>query len=88
MSPVEVIEVAREGLYVLLKVGAPVMLIALIVGLAISLVQALTQIQEMTLAFVPKILVIFTSLIVLLPFMLRTLTTFSERLFDRIVALG
>ncbi len=88
MSPVEVIEVAREGLFVLLKVGAPVMMIALVVGLSISLIQALTQVQEMTLAFVPKILVIFTSLIVLLPFMLRTLTTFSERLFDRIVALG
>jgi flagellar biosynthetic protein FliQ len=58
------------------------------VGLSVSLIQALTQVQEMTLAFVPKILVIFTSLIVLLPFMLRTLTTFSERLFDRIVALG
>lgn len=88
MTPVEVIEVAREGLFVLLKVGAPVMMIALVVGLSISLIQALTQVQEMTLAFVPKILVIFTSLIVLLPFMLRTLTTFSERLFDRIVALG
>lgn len=88
MTPVEVIEVAREGLFVLLKVGGPVMMIALVVGLSISLIQALTQVQEMTLAFVPKILVIFTSLIVLLPFMLRTMTTFSERLFDRIVALG
>ena len=88
MNPVEVIEVGREAIIVLLKIGMPVMLIALIVGLAISLVQALTQIQEMTLAFVPKILVIFVALLVLLPFMMTTLTTYTEQLFDRIVALG
>ena len=88
MSPVEVIEVGRDALIVLLKIGAPVLLVALIVGLAISLVQALTQIQEMTLAFVPKIIVIFLSLLLFLPFMLTTLTAFTERLFDRIVALG
>jgi flagellar biosynthesis protein FliQ len=87
MNPVEVIEVAREALVVVLKIGAPIMLIALVVGLAISLVQALTQIQEMTLAFVPKILVIFVSVLLFLPFMMMTLTTFTERLFDRIVAL-
>jgi flagellar biosynthetic protein FliQ len=88
MTPLDFLDVARDGLIVLLKIGAPVMSVALIVGLIISLFQALTQIQEMTLAFVPKILVIFLSLIVLLPFMMTTLTTFSERLFDRIVAIG
>lgn len=88
MGPLEVIEIAREALIVLLKIGAPIMLIALIVGLTISLVQALTQIQEMTLAFVPKILVIFTSIMILLPFMLHTLVVFTEGLFDRIVSLG
>lgn len=87
MGPLEVIEVAREGLIVLLKIGAPVMMIALTVGLTISLVQALTQIQEMTLAFVPKILVIFMSIMMLLPFMMNTLITFAEKLFDRIVSL-
>jgi flagellar biosynthetic protein FliQ len=64
------------------------MLIALITGLSISLVQALTQIQEMTLAFVPKILVIFVSMLIFMPFMMSTLTTFSQRLFDRIISLG
>lgn len=88
MNPVEVIEVGREAIIVLLKIGMPVMLIALIVGLSISLVQALTQIQEMTLAFVPKILVIFVALLVFLPFMMTTLTNFTEQLFDRIVSLG
>jgi flagellar biosynthetic protein FliQ len=88
VNPVEVIEVGREAIIVLLKIGMPVMLIALIVGLSISLVQALTQIQEMTLAFVPKILVIFIALLVFLPFMMTTLTNFTEQLFDRIVSLG
>lgn len=88
MGPLEVIEIARDGLMVLLKIGAPIMLIALIVGLTISLFQALTQIQEMTLAFVPKILVIFLSVMTLLPFMLRTLVIYTETLFARIATLG
>ena len=88
MNSLDFIEVSRDGLIVMLKIGAPIMLIALITGLSISLVQALTQIQEMTLAFVPKILVSFISLMLFLPFMMTTLTTFSSRLFDRIIALS
>jgi flagellar biosynthetic protein FliQ len=88
VNTLQVLEVARDALVVMLKLGAPIMLIALVVGLTISLVQALTQIQEMTLAFVPKILVIFLSLIVFLPYMMTTLTVFTERLFDKIVTLG
>jgi len=88
MNAVDFIEISRDALIVMLKIGAPVMLVALLTGLSISLVQALTQIQEMTLAFVPKILVIFLSLLIFLPFMMTSLTTFSERLFDRIIALG
>lgn len=88
MDSGDVLDVAREAIYVVLKTGAPVMLIALLVGLAVALFQALTQIQEMTLAFVPKILVIFVSLILFIPFMLSTLTAFTERLVDRIVSLG
>jgi flagellar biosynthetic protein FliQ len=88
MNSLDFIEISREGLIVMLKIGAPIMLIALITGLSISLVQALTQIQEMTLAFVPKILVIFVSMLIFMPFMMSTLTTFSQRLFDRIISLG
>lgn len=88
MNSVDFIEVSREGLIVMLKIGSPVMLIALLTGLSISLIQALTQIQEMTLAFVPKILVIFASLLLFLPFMMTTLTSFTQRLFDRIVSLS
>ena len=64
------------------------MAIALVVGLVVSLFQALTQIQEMTLTFVPKIIVIFLAVLVLLPFMISTLMTFSQGLFDRIATGG
>ncbi|WP_119459756.1 flagellar biosynthesis protein FliQ [Rhodospirillaceae bacterium SYSU D60014] len=88
MNEADVLEVAREAIIVMIKISAPVMIMALIVGLVISLVQALTQIQEMTLAFVPKIIVIFVSMLLLLPFMLATLTGFTERLMERIVNPG
>ncbi len=88
MNAAEVMDVAREAVIVMLKVGSPIMLLALTVGLTVSLFQALTQMQEMTLTFVPKAIVIFTSLLVFLPFMLGVLVTFTEGLMDRIVALG
>ncbi len=88
MSPIDVIEVSREAILVMLKIGGPIMLLALGVGLTISLFQALTQIQEMTLAFVPKIVIIFISLIALMPFMLASMVTFGQSMMDRIVALG
>ncbi len=88
MNSADVMEVSREAVVVMLKIGSPVLLLALTVGLVISLFQALTQMQEMTLTFVPKALVIVVSLMVFLPFMLGVLVTFTEGLMDRIVALG
>ena len=88
MNDVMVLEVGKDAIYTLLLVAGPLLMIAMVVGLLISLVQTLTQIQEMTLVFVPKILVVFISLILLLPFMIDQLRTFSAGLFDRIVALG
>ena len=88
MEMAEVLDVTREAIVVLLKLAAPLMVMALIVGLVISLFQALTQIQEMTLAFVPKILVIFVSLLFFLPFMVTTLVTFTQDLATRIVGIG
>ncbi len=88
MDMAQVLDVSREGIIVLLKLAAPLMIMALVVGLVISLFQALTQIQEMTLAFVPKILVIFLSLMVFLPFMISTLVTFTQGLATRIVGIG
>jgi flagellar biosynthetic protein FliQ len=84
----EAIEIGRETIFVMLKIGGPVMLMALAVGLAIALFQALTSIQEMTLTFVPKIIIIFVGVMLMLPFMLSSLTTFSQGLFDRMISLG
>jgi flagellar biosynthesis protein FliQ len=69
MSGPEVLDVARDAIMTLLIVAAPLMLVGLIVGVAISLLQALTQIQETTLVFIPKILAIFVALLIALPFM-------------------
>lgn len=88
MGVTEVLDVSRDAVIVTLKIGLPVMLIALVVGLVVSLFQALTQIQEMTLSFIPKIIAIFLSLLLLMPFMLSTLTTFTHGLAERIVHAG
>ena len=88
MTAVDVVDVARDGIWTLIKVAGPVMLIALVVGLAISLFQALTQIQEMTLTFVPKMLAIFGGLMVFLPFMLATMDTFMKEIAARIASLN
>ena len=71
-----------------LKIGGPIMIISLVVGLVISLFQALTQIQETTLTFVPKVVIVFGALILLMPFMLSTLVTFTHQLADRIIGMG
>ena len=68
MSAADSIDFARQAIWVLLEISAPAMLAALIVGLGIGLLQALTQIQEMTLVFVPKIVAIFFVLLITLPF--------------------
>ncbi|MCX7296889.1 MAG: flagellar biosynthesis protein FliQ [Hyphomicrobiales bacterium] len=86
MTGPEVLDVAREAIYTLVIVSAPVMLVGLVVGVAISLLQALTQIQEMTLAFVPKILAIFVSLLIALPFMAEKLNAEMLRIAARIVS--
>jgi flagellar biosynthesis protein FliQ len=85
MSPVEVIDIGRDALWTLIKISAPIMLVALFVGLIIALFQALTQIQEMTLTFVPKILAIFITLMIALPFMFEQMRDLNERLVERIV---
>ena len=68
MTPADTIDFARQAIWVLLEIAAPAMLTALAVGLTIGLLQALTQIQEQTLVFVPKIIAIFVVLLVALPF--------------------
>lgn len=85
MEAPEVIEIVREAIYVLVIIAAPSMIVALVVGLAIALLQALTQIQEATLTFVPKVLAMLVTLVLALPFMIQTLTDFAVRLQDKIV---
>ena len=88
MNEAEVIEICRQAIVVMLKVVGPVLLAGLVVGVIVSLLQAVTQIQEMTLSFIPKMLVIFAITIWLLPFMMATLGSFTQSLSDKIVQVG
>src|SRR2546430_16580825 len=88
MTGPEVLDVARDAIMTLVLVASPLMLIGLLVGVVISLFQALTQIQEMTLVFVPKILAIFIAMLIALPFMADLLQSHMARLAARIMAGG
>jgi flagellar biosynthetic protein FliQ len=88
MTGPEVLDVARDAIITLVVVASPLMLIGLAVGVAISLFQALTQIQEMTLVFVPKILAIFVAMLIALPFMADSLQGHMMRISARIVSGG
>src|SRR5690606_8555104 len=83
MNALEVIDLAREALWIAVQVGAPGLVAALVVGLSVSLVQAMTQIQEATLSFVPKALGVGIAILVTLPFTVAALVGFGERLFLR-----
>jgi len=78
----------KDAMVVVFKLGGPPLIMALAVGMVMSLVQAVTQVNEQTLAFVPKVLVIGGTLTVLAPFMFTTLTDFAHRMFDQIIAVG
>jgi flagellar biosynthetic protein FliQ len=86
MTGAEVLDVARDGIFTFLKVASPLMLIALAVGVVISLMQALTQIQEQTLIYVPKILLVGLGMILFLPFMGDALTAYMMRIAARIAS--
>ncbi|HEU4838198.1 MAG TPA: flagellar biosynthetic protein FliQ [Micavibrio sp.] len=88
MNETELIDIAREAIMLTIKIGAPVMIVGLVVGVAIALVQALTQIQEMTLVFVPKILAIFMAIFVLFPLFVTTMQDFMHLIADKIVGIG
>jgi flagellar biosynthetic protein FliQ len=86
MTGNEVLDIARDAVFTLVLVASPLMLVGLIVGVVISLFQALTQIQEMTLVFVPKIIAIFIAMVVALPFMADVLQSYMARLAAKIAA--
>ena len=78
----------RDTLWVVLKLGGPLLIAALLVGLVVSLLQAVTQINEPTLVFVPKLLVLFGSLALLGPFMVSTLDAYTHLLMGRMITVG
>lgn len=88
MTGGEVLDIAREAVWTMILVSGPVMIVGLLVGVVIALFQALTQIQEMTLVFVPKILAIFVTLLITLPFMSQLLQAFMARVTEMILSTG
>ena len=87
MNSSEVLEIGTNAIWVLLEISLPIMLVALVVGLLISLFQALTQIQEATLSFVPKLIAISLALLLFIPMMGSRLIEYTEGLFDKIATI-
>lgn len=78
-------EINREAIYVLIATSGPILLISLVIGLMISLFQALTQIQEATLTFVPKLIIIYLSLIFIGPYITNKLQVFTDHMIQHII---
>ena len=87
MTPDTVIKLAEQSIYMIIIISAPMLLIALGVGLIVSVFQAMTQIQEQTLAFIPKILAVFLSIVFFGPWMLTLLLDFTRDLFQQLPSL-
>jgi flagellar biosynthetic protein FliQ len=88
MNGADIAMLLRDGMVVMLKIGGPPLTVALVVGLLIALLQAVTQINEATLAFVPKVVALCAALVVLGPFMVSTLADYTHLLLDRMIAIG
>ena len=86
MTGPEVLDIARDGVVTLIYVCGPMMVVGLAVGVGIGLIQALTQVQEMTLVFVPKIMAIFVTFMLTLPFMGSLMAGYMNRVAERIIA--
>jgi flagellar biosynthetic protein FliQ len=87
MTPDTIITIGQQALMVLLLVSAPLLLVALAVGLLVSIFQAATQINEMTLSFIPKLVAVFVTMIVAGPWMMSTLIDYIRRLYMQIPSL-
>jgi flagellar biosynthetic protein FliQ len=88
MTGPEVLDLGRDAIWTLILVAAPMMLAGLVVGVIVALIQALTQIQEQTLVFVPKILAIFITMLIALPFMGATMNGLMTRIAGLIITGG
>ncbi|MET0444442.1 flagellar biosynthesis protein FliQ [Tardiphaga sp.] len=85
MTGPETLDVARDAIWTIVLVSGPLMVVGLLVGVVISLVQALTQVQEQSLVFVPKILAVFATMVLTLPFMGDVLSGYMMRISSRII---
>ena len=88
MTGADVLDISSDGIWVLIIVSAPMMIVGLVVGVIIALFQALTQIQEQTLVFVPKIIAIFVTMLLALPFLGATMSGYMNRVIDMIIVGG
>ncbi len=87
MNEAQILDIARDALKTMLVVSGPVLLVGLVIGIVIQIFQTLTSLQEATLTFVPKLLVVFASLILLMPYMLHQMQEFFHRMMDFIIGL-
>jgi flagellar biosynthesis protein FliQ len=88
MNEAVVLGLAREALWVSLEIGAPILGVSLVVGIVVSLIQAVTQVNEMTLTFVPKLIGVFVAMLIFGPWMMQTLLDFSAGLFANMASYG
>ena len=88
MNEAVVLGLAKEALITAMEVGAPILGAALVIGLVVSLIQAMTQINEMTLTFVPKLIGVFVAMLIFGPWMMNTMLSFSTTLFTNMASYG
>lgn len=88
MNEADLAVFARDALLILIKVAGPLLIVGLLVGLAVSMLQALTQINESTLVFIPKLLAICATIALLGGFMMQTLGDYARSVFDQVIAIG
>ena len=87
MSPEYIVKLGQDTMLLVLHVAGPILVVALVVGLAVSIFQAVTQVHEMTLTFIPKILAVGATLVIVLPWMLQRMLNFTQQLLMSIPAL-
>jgi flagellar biosynthetic protein FliQ len=87
MTPEDVMQYGRDAMWLALLIGSPLLLVALMVGLVVGMFQAATQINETTLSFIPKLLGLAATLVIVGPWMLRIMTEYTRRLIESIPSL-
>ncbi len=84
MTPEYVVKLGQEAMLLVLMIGGPILIVALVVGLAVSIFQAVTQVHEMTLTFIPKIVAVGVTILLILPWMMQQVVDFTHRLISSI----